>query len=842
MPTRIGPGAPRPKTPSEAGSTENAPASRQPAAPTTPDAPRTAPLPRSNETDAPADSAAEGASRLSNLIRNNRRPVMAVMAGVTAVPALVGVAHAQPPETPTVDSVAAPNVNLSEVEAETFDSAKLKDYALYKTFWNSGNAADGTAHEGLDEVTVDGVDTLYNFALNHNIDGTPSADGAKKVTKAETDMIKAILEDPDVGTFFELDALPKLYSKFGIPSNTVNSVAEAAHTAKVALAKILGVNADSIELSFPKAGRNAEMNYFAMDGKMAEPMGSVDAYREALGLPKAAKAYEEAPVLGWMTGEAEGHTKYGSFSEKIPFSTSGLNWAPLIFPGDAEVADLPVKDGFNFPIDALTGFNRSVGGFAKQGDTIVPVDKDGNELKVEKVIQKDADGKAVSWSAIFRNDAGEAVDAKNVVGLIKDRFGNTKGDGKVDGSMSMGWWGFCDRNTAGTLYKSKFEIPEIDRDVKIEVNGKTITIPKGDAQKLLDVDMTDMAGRTRFVGGRFNDEPMKFLLTNGDMITGKIDGFNPQMGPTAKRSGDNMVVYNSDTVPLRGTIELKSRYGSNRNINLENVESITMNPDTKEVSVKMNGDRTEKGTLLTELAFDGAETNADGHLVLKNTKEAPIIGEFVINQGGGNIKRVKASEVKGYQAELQTEMSISEYVKFIMENKGMFATDNAKGTIVSNGMRWINNIDVKATTGDEAPDWMKDGVKYHGTKGELTREAGDKILSIAGLYNTKWNDKLSSNFSGWIQLNSDGELINEGFLKGEPDFGWAADNPLNWNASSSFNPHMMPEMRLKMFINGISDIKTLEDNAEKWNLPTDWKTLRTPEATPAPATTTTNAQ
>ena len=44
-------------------------------------------------------------------------------------------------------------------------------------------------------------------------------------------------------------------------------------------------------------------------------------------------------------------------------------------------------------IDALTGFDRSVGGFAKQGDTIVPTDKDGNELNVEKIIHKDDDGK-----------------------------------------------------------------------------------------------------------------------------------------------------------------------------------------------------------------------------------------------------------------------------------------------------------------------------------------------------------------------------------------------------------------------------------------------------------------
>ena len=40
-------------------------------------------------------------------------------------------------------------------------------------------SSDGTAHEGLDEVTPEGVDTLAEFALKHNLDGTPAADGEK---------------------------------------------------------------------------------------------------------------------------------------------------------------------------------------------------------------------------------------------------------------------------------------------------------------------------------------------------------------------------------------------------------------------------------------------------------------------------------------------------------------------------------------------------------------------------------------------------------------------------------------------------------------------------------------
>ena len=58
------------------------------------------------------------------------------------------------------------------------------------------------------------------------------------------------------------------------------------------------------------------------------------------------------------------------------------------------------------------------------------------------------------------------------------------------------------------------------------------------------------------------------LMMNGDMVTGKIKGYEPKMGPTAKRYDDNIVVYNSDTLPLQGTVEVESRYGSKRSIDL----------------------------------------------------------------------------------------------------------------------------------------------------------------------------------------------------------------------------------------------------------------------------------
>ena len=92
-------------------------------------------------------------------------------------------------------------------------------------------------------------------------------------------------------------------------------------------------------------------------------------------------------------------------------------------------------------------------------------DKDGNILQAKKVINRDSDGKPESWQATFTNQQGTTVEPSEVIGLLVDSNGRVKGDGTSEGSQNMWWWGFCDRNTAQRLYKSKFQIPDLDVDV-----------------------------------------------------------------------------------------------------------------------------------------------------------------------------------------------------------------------------------------------------------------------------------------------------------------------------------------------------------------------------------------
>ena len=85
-----------------------------------------------------------------------------------------------------------------------------------------------------------------------------------------------------------------------------------------------------------------------------------------------------------------------------------------------------------------------------------------------------------------------------------------------------------------------------------------------------------------------------------------------------------------------------------------------------------------------------------------------------------------------------------------------------------------------------------------------------------------------SPFAVWHQLDAQGRIINEGWLKGEPDFLWRSVAPLDWQRPSVWNPHLPTDLRLKLLVNGVSDLAKLEAVAKQLNLPAHWRELRTP--------------
>lgn len=803
--------------------------------------------------------------------------------------------------------------------------SNLTSAPLFKYVWTDDAA--GLAHRGLDEVTPEGVDRIEKYVLKHEADGSVSAPDAQKVDADEVATMKAMLEHPHYGAFFELDARPLLFEKFGIdagavhvpdpvhhpkdagtvtiPSNVsklpgaqlrnlqpdslanyfskeyeqrksyfeapsvpaeeraqrtlglLKSYAdalwargEAPQTERAghalldafealpyanalgskdfngvgfgaAQSLVLGLDPNKFLNKFPEAFPTADTTYLSMTDKMATAMSYVDEYRAALGLPKKAEAFEKMSPLGFMIGDESGHYKKGNLDEKKPFSSSGLNWGKVLFAGDAQIASLPAKDGFEFPIDCLDGLGNFVRANPKQGDRMTVQGPDGKTLKVVKEIQNGEDGKPASWSAKFVDASGAEVDASTVLGRITTASGQLKGDGAASKTQNMWWWGFCDRNTAQRLYKSKFKIPQLDADVvKLKVNGKTVEIPTDEAQKLLDADIPDIVTGETYCGFRWNDEPQQIALKSGKTVSGRVKGLALEAGPGTRRlEGDYIAVHDAPGRPMLGTIEVDGK-----SLDVNKLDKLIKDPESGEVTAIMTDGWPKEvtGKLTTTVKWDQAET-VDGKQVLTQGDTYPVRGEFVVELSSGGTEKFGASEISQIVGETQKDMRISQYMTWVSHNHGMYATDSSQGIVVSNGMRWVNKIDIEEQTGDDRPKWAPEG-DLAGIEGPLDRQPGDKILFVRGQYAYKQEDEANStNFAGWVQVSKHGRILNEGFTAGGPDFGWAANGKLDWMAKSSFNPYVEPEMRIALLVNGIKDVTKLESMAKELNLPSNWK-------------------
>src|SRR5262245_20616589 len=95
------------------------------------------------------------------------------------------------------------------------DDATLHRSALFKLFWETPNDPD-LSNEGLNELSPAGAQKLRDFALNHEVDGTPSPAGAKKIDTMERDIVRTLLDHPRYGAFMELDGRTALSSLFDI--------------------------------------------------------------------------------------------------------------------------------------------------------------------------------------------------------------------------------------------------------------------------------------------------------------------------------------------------------------------------------------------------------------------------------------------------------------------------------------------------------------------------------------------------------------------------------------------------------------------------------------------------
>lgn len=143
-------------------------------------------------------------------------------------------------------------------------------------------------------------------------------------------------------------------------------------------------------------------------------------------------------------------------------------------------------------------------------------------------------------------------DGKITEGVVKDIIGwndqlvlnGTRGNGKTDDTVSLGWWGHCDEvGAAGTMFREPVKEAEF-MGVKFSP-----TVVKG----LLSMISQSQGGRIEYAGSRFDNDFDSITLKTGEQLQGRVK--EPlKFGDDTTYSGDR--AFYTSKFPATVTVEL----------------------------------------------------------------------------------------------------------------------------------------------------------------------------------------------------------------------------------------------------------------------------------------------
>lgn len=206
--------------------------------------------------------------------------------------------------------------------------------------------------------------------------------------------------------------------------------------------------------------------------------------------------------------------------EKVTIEARRMPWTTTYWPmaghgggtdGSAS-SNLWAKGGALEKFDALLkarGMTEGARNFELQPalNWLINDKKTGHYIPNSNLSEKDAE----RTTGVDFNKNGK-IDADVAWDFI-DGHGQFGKDGKTDGSMSVSWWGSCDKVArAGIL----FEEPKKD----VTVNGVTFTTQ--DIKGLLTVLADSQGGGSDFVGDRYDANLDTIALRNGQQLRGTI--------------------------------------------------------------------------------------------------------------------------------------------------------------------------------------------------------------------------------------------------------------------------------------------------------------------------------
>lgn len=364
----------------------------------------------------------------------------------------------------------------------------------------------------------------YAQALNAT-PNTPARD------KARTDMLQALLAQPDAATLLFVDSDGDYFGN--------------------AWELLFGTNPEDPQNSFADR-EQGWATYQSMNGTFYEVAEKLDAYLAAAGRPAKIGEYEKRSAVAWLMGEDKGNTIGDSLDEDNAItSTQGVDFCRGLFPANSPVWGLKLAKDFDIAVDFLDGFERFVTYDRTNGDRMVAKDQQGNTLTASYVtLQEDGQQR---YKPVFTNGAGKEIAADAVLLVIEDSQGRVKGNAAAGGSVDTGWWGFCDRNTLNEVITTRFAFAEPKKPVTLTVGGTTHTFSADEIRDTVGRRLTEIFPATSFAGYRYDGAVDTVRLRDGTILTGRLEGNIDLHRIDHRREGDNLVAMaprNSDGFAL----------------------------------------------------------------------------------------------------------------------------------------------------------------------------------------------------------------------------------------------------------------------------------------------------